>query len=738
MPQGVILQRGGEELLLEKVVDRFTTRLQDASQLQRLQSQWRPQSMRPVARGQLLEWVVPAHRLESTLAAARQDEAVRYASHVYRLVQSRQTYVYLTEELTLQVKETTLEAEVDAIAASLGLTLVKPLEGIPRAYVFALDQRASENPIKLANRLSQRPEVLLAEPNVVVQSALLYRPSDDRYSQQWHLNHSGGDELASHSHIDVEAAWEITRGSRSIVIAVTDDGFDLDHPDLQGLGKIVAPTDLRDQDALPLPLESHDNHGTAVAGLAIAEENGQGVVGVAPGCSVMPIRTTGYLDDESIERLFAAAMDQGAAVIVCSWSPASVYFPLSLRQRHALTKAATHGRHGKGCVIVFSAGNANRPVSGTVTEKGWPNQALKGDTTWLNGFAVHPDVITVSACTSLGQKAAYSNWGDAVAVAAPSNNAAPSMALPKLGTVATGPTISQWQPGRGMVTCDRTGSAGYGAESYTKRFGGTSSSCPVVAGVVGLMLSANPNLTAQQVRQILQSTADKIIDQRQDLQLGLSHGTYSKNGHSHWFGHGKVNAQRAVQAARQMAIMDRRSYRTLWLEQSIASPIPDADPNGVVSTLRCQESGRLEAIEVRVDIDHDFLGDLSLTLSSPSGHSVLLQGRTLGSKTQLQATYTHTTTPLLMTLLGDSAQGLWQLRIVDHAPHRHRQITSLGPRFGVELRPCQGRTEDGGRRTEDGGRRGEWMSEWVDGGVGVYSLAAFKKGEAYPQGLEPE
>jgi len=679
---GVILQRGGEELLLEKVVDRFTTRLQDPSQLERLRREWQPQAVRPVARGQLLEWVVPAHRLEAALAVARQDEAVRYASHVYRLVQSRQTYVYLTEEITLQLDGTVSEAEVDAIATSLGLTLVRPLEGIPHTYIFALDRRATENPIKLANRLSQRPQVLLAEPNVVVQSAPLYRPNDDRYEQQWHLHHSGGAELASNSHIDVEAAWEITRGSRSIVIAVTDDGFDLDHPDLQGLGKIVAPSDLRDRDALPLPLESQDNHGTAVAGLAIAEENGQGVVGVAPGCSVMPIRTTGYLDDESIERLFADAMNQGAAVIVSSWSPASVYFPLSLRQRHALTKAATRGRNGKGCVIVFSAGNANRPISGTVTEKGWPNQALTGDTTWLNGFAVHPDVITVSACTSLGQKAAYSNWGDAVAIAAPSNNAAPSVALPKLGTVATGPPISQRQPGRGMVTCDRTGPEGYGPGNYTNRFGGTSSSCPVVAGVAGLMLSANPNLTAQQVRQILERTADKIIDDRQDPQLGLQYGTYRKNGHSRWFGHGKVNAHRAVQAARQMATMERRPYRTLWLDHSTSIAIPDADPSGIVSTLRCQETGRLEAIEVQVDLDHEFLGDLTLTLSSPNGLSVLLQGRTLGANTQLQATYNHTTTPVLITLLGQPAQGNWQLHIVDHAPSAsgklHRWDLGLG------------------------------------------------------------
>ncbi len=108
----------------------------------------------------------------------------------------------------------------------------------------------------------------------------------------------------------------------------------------------------------------------------------------------MPIRTTGYLDDESIEQVFDWAMTKGASVISCSWGASAVYFPLSLRQRAAITRAATEGRNGKGCVIVFAAGNANRPTSGTVNESGWPNNLLQGPVKWLSGFAVHPDVIS--------------------------------------------------------------------------------------------------------------------------------------------------------------------------------------------------------------------------------------------------------------------------------------------------------------------------------------------------------
>ncbi|HEY9878687.1 MAG TPA: S8 family serine peptidase [Leptolyngbyaceae cyanobacterium] len=681
--EGLILQRGGEELRLEKVSDRFTTRLRDPNQLAAVEARIKPQSVRPVARGQLMEWTVLPAQLEALLELARQASEVSFASHVYQFAASPQTLVYLTEQLTIQFLPELEPQWVDAIAGQYGLTQVKPLEGIPMTFIFEVTPAATENPIKIANRLMRLPEVLTVEPNIVVQTNLLYRPSDNLYSQQWHLFHTGGNNLSPASHIDAEQAWNVTRGSRSIVIAITDDGFDLDHPDLQGMGKLVAPTDLKDRDNAPLPMGTDENHGTSVAGLAIGEENGSGIVGVAPGCAFMPIRTTGFLDDESVERLFDGAVQQGADVISCSWSPAALYYSLTLRQQAAITRAATKGRGGKGCVILFSAGNANRPVSGTINEQGWTTSAVKGETKWLSGFAVHPDVLAVSASTSLGQKAAYSNWGEHIAIAAPSNNAPPNMALPQIGTVPTGPTIQKYLPGRGMVTSDRLQSSGYGADNYTNTFGGTSSSCPVAAGVAGLVLSANPNLTAREVREILQSTADKIVDPNPDPQLGLHYGTYDKNGYSLWFGYGKVNAAKAVQEARRRLYSGRGVSRLVRSQNQTAVTIPDANPGGATSALRIADQGKIQDIQVTVEIDHEFLGDLDISLTAPDGERVLLQGRTLGTQTQLRQTYTLATTPALVRLLGRGTAGNWQLKAVDYAPSATGQIRQWELTLGV-------------------------------------------------------
>ena len=683
---GVILQRGGEELKLYKVPDWLTLQFENLAEqsalLEQLKKRWRPMAVKSVARGQLSALKVGRQQLEQCLQTARQLDSVRFASHVYELEASPNTHLYLLEQLTIQFTTGFPLRTIDALTTDLGLIREKSLDGNERTYVFRVGKTAVENPIKLANRLMRHAAVLLAEPNVVVSTAPLYRPKDSLYSKQWHLHHQGGRSLAVNSHIDAERAWNITRGCRSIVIAVTDDAFDLNHPDLQGQGKLVAPWDLKHRDGLPIPSQTYENHGTAVAGLAVAEEPGTGVVGVAPGCSLMPIQTTGYLDDESIEQLFEWTVEQGAAVISCSWSPAAVYFPLSLRQRNAINRAATQGRDGKGCVVLFSAGNANRPLNGKVREVGWPRNALRGVTQWLGGFAMHPDVITVSASTSLNRKAVYSNWGKHVSVAAPSNNGPPSMALQEVGQVETGPPIKGSFDGLGMTTADRI-SGGYSQTSYTSSFGGTSSSCPVGAGVVGLMLSANPDLKAGEVKQILQDTADKIEDPTPDPQLGLSHGRYDNRGHSLWFGYGKVNAYKAVKTAQERRLTSRQLSQTIDQTSAVTFTIPADRTTMQQAGITINQHGRLQDIQVYVDIRHGFLGDISISLVSPLGKSVLLQGRTLGRQTQLLKTYTFENTPALSLLINHGIHGRWQLKLVDHSETHQGQVLQWSLKLGI-------------------------------------------------------
>ncbi|HEY9691505.1 MAG TPA: S8 family serine peptidase [Oculatellaceae cyanobacterium] len=680
---GNILQRGGEELGLLKVSDRFTIRPNNPEASNQLANTIPAEFNRTIPKVQLEEFLVAPDQRDEAMQTARNSEQVAFASHVYQLENHPETLVYLTDQLTIQFADGVKEQQISAIAQSYGLNLLQPVIGIPNTYVFEVTQQSQENPVKIANRLMKLSGVLLAEPNIVVPQEKHYRPKDSLYPQQWYLYNSGGNrEIVAGSHIDVEKAWDITRGVRSIVVAVTDDGFDLSHPDFQGQGKIVAPRDLQDKDLLPLPTAEEENHGTACAGVAIAEENNSGIVGVAPGCGFMPIRTTGYLDDNSIEQIFDWAINKGAAVVSCSWGAASIYFPLSLRQRAALTRAVTTGRNGKGCVIVFAAGNANRPLNGTVNERGWSNNFLRGTTQWLSGFTVHPDVITVSACTSLNKKSAYSNWGTNISVCAPSNNAPPGMWFEQKGYLYTAPPIPSSLPGLGILTTDRVSVAGYNTSNFSADFGGTSSAAPVVAGVAALVLSANPNLTAQEVKRILQETADKIVDRNADPQLGLQLGTYDANGYSQWFGYGKVNAFKAVQAAGQRLQQAKVSqYLQVRNDNSIA--IPEYNLQGVTSSIQISDRNPLRDIKISLNIEHSFLGDIEISLKTPIGQTILLQNRTLGAATQLQATYSLQTTPTLKQLLNQPVTGIWQLWIVDYAQIDSGMLKSWQLNLGI-------------------------------------------------------
>jgi subtilisin family serine protease len=662
---GIILQRGGDELALEKLPDRFTVRLvPPKSDFLGWAKRWGAIHQGRVQNAQLEEFTVEPAHLEPAMQAARESDTVAFVSHVYAVKNNPQQRVYLSDELTLQFVETVTETTRNAIAHSMGLRQTKPIAGVANAFVYEVTKQATENPIKIANRLMGKSEILLAEPNVVVASTSFYRPQDALYPQQWYLYHQGGPELAAGSHIEIEKAWDITRGVRSIVVAITDDAIELDHPDFQGMGKIVAPRDFQAQDDLPLPEKLEDNHGTACAGIAVAEENGSGIVGVAPGCALMPLRTTGYLDDSSIEQLFEWAMTKGAAIISCSWGPSAVYFPLSLRQSAVIHRAATEGREGKGCVVVFAAGNANRPTTGTIDEREWPDNVLSGPTQWLGGYTVHPDVITVSACTSLNKKALYSNWGPTISVCAPSNNSLPGIWLQETGFTYTAPPVREYLEGQGVLTSDRRGDAGYESGDFTSYFGGTSSAAPVVAGVAALVLSVNPNLTAPEVKQLLQNTADKITDPDPDPQLGTQYGSYDATGHSQWFGYGKVNAYRAVLAAQQTAVSLQIS-RQLKGENNQLVAIPNNDPAGVTSSIQINEGETVKEIQVNLELEHTCWSDLEIYLLTPNQQFALIKSRTQTGKGRLKSTYTLQTTPTLHRLLNHPSKGTWQLRVID-------------------------------------------------------------------------
>jgi subtilisin family serine protease len=253
-------------------------------------------------------------------------------------------------------------------------------------------------------------------------------------------------------------------------------------------------------------------------------------------------------DDDFLIEIFED-IGQRADVISCSWGPPPVFAPLSTAVANTLTRLATSGGpRGQGCVICFAAANFNAPTNDPVNAGGFTwldystGRLRRTVGPILNGFAAHPNVVAVAASTSLNKHSAYSNWGAEISVCAPSNNFHPL-------------DPQQFVPGRGIWTTDNEAfGEGFTAHSrYTGRFGGTSSATPLVAGVAALVLSANPMLRATDVKEILQTSADKIVDQDPDIVLGTNRGQYDSQGRCDWFGFGKINAAQAVAEAKRRA-----------------------------------------------------------------------------------------------------------------------------------------------------------------------------------------
>lgn len=449
--------------------------------------------------------------LDDKLDEVRQDKKVDQGTHVYFAEGSKKPLVPTGEVFII------FQPEVDESEQMLVLDEYK-LDLVERRsadQVTAKVTKGSPNPIKVAHALQQISLVKFAEPDLdmLLEEYDLTLPNDTFLADEWHLKNdgfipSGKYPTKKGADAKIVDAWQRLNslGSTDVVVAIIDNGIDISHPDLKP--KVYRPWDLWTQSDRLTDGDPGFTHGTPCASLAVAAANGQGMVGVAPNAKFMPVSGTSF-SVAATEQMFSYCSKNGADVISCSWGTTDKLYSLNSLKEEAIARAAREGRNGKGCVICFAAGNEG--------------------VDYVNFYAAHPDVICVAACDSKDRYASYSNQGAEVSVCAPSNGDWPLLAA-----------RAWWDPG---TSVRGDGAWKFWADGVNrvgpyKHFGGTSGATPIVAGICALMLSANPNLTAKEVKDILQKTADKIGDPSEYV-----------NGHSRKYGYGRVNADKAVAEA---------------------------------------------------------------------------------------------------------------------------------------------------------------------------------------------
>ena len=452
--------------------------------------------------------------VDTLLDEVRNERDVDLGTHVYYMEGSNHPMIP-TGEIYIVFNNKVSAEEQQVVLDEYHLTLV---ERRSPSIIIAKVSKDSPNPVKTAHFLNKIGMVQSAQPDLdtyVDEYSAVALPSDPLLPHEWHLRNPGKIYDANYkikrgADAKVIDAWNRlgNMGSPDITIAVIDNGFDLSHPDLQG--NIVKPFDLWNDSSHITQGDPRFDHGTPCASVAIAPANGSGIVGVAPNSKFMPINGTSY-GWRATEKMFDYCIQNGADVVSCSWGSVDPAFDLDDIKKAAIHRAATKGRNGKGCVIVYAGGNEGE--------------------NYLNFYAQHPNVIAVAASTSKDEHATYSNKGRHITVCAPSNGDWPIIAA-----------RASWDEGTPFqVGARRYWFDGISRGDRYKHFGGTSSAAPLVAGVCALILSANPDLTAAEVKQILIKTADKIGDPNEYM-----------NGYSTKFGYGRVNADRAVAEAFRM------------------------------------------------------------------------------------------------------------------------------------------------------------------------------------------
>lgn len=339
---------------------------------------------------------------------------------------------------------------------------------------------------------------LLKSPEIEYATPIFHRytylvPNDPQQSNQWAINK-----------MNMPKAWDISTGSKEVIIGIVDSGVDWKHEDLSsniwlnpkevlngidddGNGKIddirgwdivgnVSPADADagrfkpDND----PINNSAPHGTHVAGCASAvTNNGKGIAGMGYNCSILPVKCG---TEQSSMYIFGGyegivyAADMGCKVINCSWGGAG-YSPA---EQDVINYAVS-----KGAVVVVAAGNSRANVDdGGQYPAGYDN------------------VLCVGATSSNDRSASFSNYGYAVTVYTP------------------GQTIYSTYPNNQYRNMD-----------------GTSMASPVTAGVAGLLISYNSALTPLQVIHQIRSTSDNVV-------------TTNQNNRPLYYG--RINAEKAL------------------------------------------------------------------------------------------------------------------------------------------------------------------------------------------------
>lgn len=385
---------------------------------------------------------------------------------------------YVAGQIAIKVKPGVTKADIAPIIQQIEGKFLEEID-VLRWTTISVPKEADI--FKIIEQLQRHPLIEVAEPNLI--GGLGLSPNDPYFPYQYALRNTGQQPPGGTNDADIDAdeAWNITTGSLDIKIAILDTGIPLTdngellHPDLKNSNRIILGDDfVGDGEGV----RDRNGHGTHVAGIIGAESNNNvGIAGVAWNCKLLIMQVfdgAGNTTSSFFRNAVRSSVDDGAHILNFSG-----WVDSSQQSEDALNYVRQNNR-----VFVTIAGNKNG-------ECGYSNNVVypgRRSTDFSN-------IITVSA----------TDYNDSI-----------------FWLSSRGPEVNVSAPGVKIFSTL--------PDSTYDFMSGTSMAAPHVSGVAALILSANPNLTASKVRQIIQQTAeDKGAPGKDDC-----------------YGYGRVNAHKAL------------------------------------------------------------------------------------------------------------------------------------------------------------------------------------------------
>ncbi|KAL5010688.1 hypothetical protein ScPMuIL_012993 [Solemya velum] len=530
-----------------------------------------------------------------------------YGLHCKKIISETNIY---TNDFAVAIDGT--EDDAKRVAEKDGFIYIRKI--VSNYYLFrktSVSKMSSNEDLDDVWKLREKSEVIDVRQQIG-RRRVLKKMEDSQWEKMWFLNG------AVTPTTGVLRAWEKGYNGSGIHIAVVDDGIDQSHPDLSENMLTSMSYDYvdGDDDVSPQKAPEHGSHGTICAGLiAAVKSNGNCIAGIAHKAKFAGIRIIGGEDNDAItdatEAIALGHRKETIDIYSNSWGvPDGAFFkgPDHLAQL-ALIDGVEKGRNGLGAIYVFAAGN------------GGLEDNCNGD-----GYVNSIYTIAITGISTDGSPVEYNE------------HCAPAMAAVYSGD--TGVTEQK------IVSTDFGGTC-------TTGWVGTSFATPQASAMIALALQANPLLTWRDVQHLIVHTA----------QVPQGRSGWKTNGAgyrvSDRLGFGLMDADAMVTRAvnwktvpEQKVCTMPKKYREIYIEARTHAILP--------YTMNCSQTRYLEHVLLKVDYSTLSRGEISITLTSPSGtKSKMLTSRELENDWEVRWNWTY----MSVQFWGENPNGVWKMDV---------------------------------------------------------------------------